>query len=71
MCGAKAGPCGPIPAVDLNPVCGGPYNLGELKEQLLTDTIAQLQGSSGVHAWTAQGCFGSEMGADTVLGRWS
>ncbi|KAK3541647.1 hypothetical protein QTP86_033848, partial [Hemibagrus guttatus] len=36
---------------------------------LVPDPTAHLQGSSGVHASTGQGCFGSKQGTDTILGR--
>ena len=38
---------------------------------LVSDTTAFLQGSSGVHVLTGQGCFGSKRGTNTIFGRWS
>ncbi|KAK3515693.1 hypothetical protein QTP70_028532 [Hemibagrus guttatus] len=55
------------------PIHGGPTSqLRELKGSaaniLVPDTTAHLQGSSGVHASTGQGCFGSKRGTNTILG---
>lgn len=38
---------------------------------LVSDTTTHRQGSSGVCASTDQSCFGSKMGTNTILGRWS
>ncbi|KAK3563225.1 hypothetical protein QTP86_018278 [Hemibagrus guttatus] len=44
---------------------------GSVAKILVPDTTGHLQGSSGVHASTGQGCFGSKRGTNTILGRWS
>ena len=43
-----------------------PRNLQVLKDLLVPDTTAHLQGSSGVHASMGQGCFGSNGGTNTI-----
>ncbi|KAK3560338.1 hypothetical protein QTP86_006422 [Hemibagrus guttatus] len=52
-----------------------PYNLqgpkGSAANILVPDPTAHLQGSSGVHSLTGQGCFGSKRLTNTILGRWS
>lgn len=44
---------------------------GSAANILVPDTTAQLQGSSGVHDSMGQGCFGSKIGTNTILARWS
>lgn len=55
------------------PIHGGPS--WQVKRSaaniLVPDPTAHLQRSSGVHASTGQGCFGSKRGTDTIFGRWS
>ena len=59
-----------------SPIHGGPTSQltglkGSAANILVPDTTAHLQGSSGVYAWTGQGCFGSKSVTNTKLGRWS
>ncbi|KAK3554377.1 hypothetical protein QTP70_023086, partial [Hemibagrus guttatus] len=75
-------PCTPFHGNDLNPIKHlwdvlnkqirsmetSPKILQDLKDPL-PDTTAHLQGSSGVHASTGQGCFVSKRGTNTILGR--
>ena len=55
----------------VSPIHGGPtLQLTGLKGSaaniLVPDTTAHLQGSSGVHASTGQGCFGSKRGTNNI-----
>ena len=54
-------------AGQISPIHGGPTSQltglkGSAANILVPDITAHLQGSSGVHVWTGQGCFGSKSG---------
>ncbi|KAK3542654.1 hypothetical protein QTP86_031477 [Hemibagrus guttatus] len=58
-----------------SPIHGGPTSQLTGHERsaakiLVPDNTAHLQGSSGVHASTGQGCFGTKRGTNTILGKW-
>jgi len=64
-CAEQTSPIHTGPTLQLTGLKGSAANI------LVPDTTAHLQGSSGVHASTSQGCFGSKRGNNTILGRWS
>ncbi len=58
----------PVCAEQTSLIHGGPNSQltglkGSAASILVRDTTAHLQGSSGVHASTGQGCFGSKRGS--------
>ena len=63
-CAGQTSPIHGGPTSQLTGLKGSPANI------LVLDTTAHLQGSSGVHASTGQGCFGSKIWTNIILRWW-